>query len=63
MRELESGGGVLDAQKLLLCAGTAMQDVDIMFNLSRAIMSAAQELRCLQVRGAELGVVLTCSAA
>jgi hypothetical protein len=49
VRALESSGGLLDAQKLLLCAGVAMQDVGLMFHVSRAMMSAAQELRCLQV--------------
>jgi hypothetical protein len=49
VRALESSGGLLDAQKLLLCAGVAMQDVGLMFHVSRAMMSAAQELHCLQV--------------
>jgi hypothetical protein len=50
VRTLESSGDLLDAQKLLLCAGAAMQDVGLMFHFSRAMLSAAQELRCLQVR-------------
>lgn len=49
--DLEVSGGLLDAQKLLLTAATAMQDVEIIFNVSRAMQSAAQELRCLQVNG------------
>jgi hypothetical protein len=49
VRALESSGGLLDAQKLLLCAGVAMQDVGLMFHVSRAMLSAAQELRCLRV--------------
>lgn len=46
---METSGDLLDAQKLLLTAGTAMQDVEMVFHVSRAMQSAAQELRCLQV--------------
>jgi len=48
--DLERTGHLLDAQKLLLVAGCALQDVDLICQASRAASSAAQELRCLQVR-------------
>lgn len=46
---LERRGRLLDAQKLLLLAGAALQDTEVMFHASRAAHSVAQELRCLQV--------------
>ena len=47
---LEKQGELLEAQKLLLLAGTAAQDVPLLYHVSHALRSAAQELHCLQVR-------------
>ncbi|KAI8469832.1 MAG: hypothetical protein J3K34DRAFT_511818 [Monoraphidium minutum] len=57
--ELEAAGRLLDAQKLLLLAGAALQDVGVLFHASRAAHSAAQELRCLQRMNASLAVLLS----
>lgn len=47
---LESQGLLLDVQKLLLTAAAATQNADTICTVSRCLQSAAQELRCLQVR-------------
>lgn len=47
---LEAQGLLLDAQKLLLTAAAATQDAANLCTISRCMQSAAQELRCLQVR-------------
>eukprot|EP00775_Hariotina_reticulata_P008243 gene8243-8433_t len=54
VQTLTSSGGLLDAQKLLLTAAAAMQDLDMLVNVSKATQSAAQELRCLRAINASL---------
>jgi hypothetical protein len=49
VQQLERQGCLLDAQKLLLLAASAVQDSERVCALSRAMQSPAQELRCLQV--------------
>jgi hypothetical protein len=47
---MEAQGLLLDVQKLLLTAAVATQNAGTICTVSRCLQSAAQELRCLQVR-------------
>lgn len=47
---MEAQGRLLDVQKLLLTAAVATQNAGTICTVSRCLQSAAQELRCLQVR-------------